>query len=163
MAGEEVAADGDEVPGAVGVAPGAGGGGDIGDNDDAAEQAIDQRAHGVVTFDNAGGAGAEFGGGWFGRGFGGALGEEGEGGDAGFAAFIGAEVGEDLLGGFGLIREDELEVDAEGGFDGEDVLVGDADAVGERTEDGLRLLEGGERAGAEAFVAGDELFEDAEA
>lgn len=56
-----------------------------------------------------------------------------------------------------------MEMMAEGGFDGGDVLVGDADFVGERTEDGIGFVERGEGAVAKAFAVGFELFEDVEA
>ncbi len=67
------------------------------------------------------------------------------------------------MGGFGLLGEDELEVMAQGGFDGDDVLIGHADLVRQRAEHGLGLLERGERAGAEAFVRFLKLLQHVEA
>jgi hypothetical protein len=46
---------------------------------------------------------------------------ESEGGDAGAAFPAGGEVGENVVGGVGLLGQDELEVVAERGFDGGDV------------------------------------------
>ena len=88
---------------------------------------------------------------------------EGQGGDAGAAFFIRAQIGKDALRGFGLLGDDELQVMAEGGFDGGDVLVRHADFVGERAEDLFGVLQRGERAGAEALVFGLQLFQDVQA
>src|SRR5207302_126596 len=51
----------------------------------------------------------------------------------------------------------------QGGLNGGDVLIGHADAVGERTQHGLALLEGRQRPGTEALMLGLQLFEDIEA
>ena len=51
---------------------------------------------------------------------------------------------------------------AEGGFDGRHVWIGHVDPVGQGAQDVLRLLQGGQRAGAEAFVARLELLQDIE-
>ena len=87
---------------------------------------------------------------------------ERERGDTGAASLVGAQVGEDLAGGLRLFGQDELEMMAQGSFDGHDILIGHADLIRQRAEHVLGLLEGGERAGAEAFVAGLQLFEDVE-
>ena len=86
-----------------------------------------------------------------------------EGGDTGAASFIGGEIGQELVGGFRSFGEDELEVMTEGGFDGGDVWVGDPNFVGQRAEDLVAVVQGGEGAGAEAFVFGLELIEDIQA
>ena len=70
---------------------------------------------------------------------------EGEGGDAGAALLVGVQVGENLLGGLGLLGENQLQVMAQGGLDGGDKLIRHADSVRERTEHVLGLFEGGER------------------
>ena len=83
-------------------------------------------------------------------------------GDARPALLVVAEVVENRLRGLGLFGEDELEILAQRGFDGGDVLVGNADLVGQRTEHALALFQGREGPGPEALVLGVELFEDVE-
>ena len=85
-----------------------------------------------------------------------------QGRHAGPPAFVGAQVFDDLPGAFGLVGQDQLKVVAQGGFDGDDILVGDANLVREGAEDIGGGLERGQRAGAEAFVLGLQLFEDVE-
>src|SRR5947207_10166247 len=51
---------------------------------------------------------------------------------------------------------------SEGRFDGGNILVRDTNLVGKGAEDGFGLLEGGQSAGAEAFMLGLQLFEDVE-
>ena len=65
--------------------------------------------------------------------------------------------------GVGLFCEHELKVLSERGFDGGDVLIGNADFVGERAQHVLGGLQHGQGAGAKAFVSFFELFEHAEA
>ena len=85
-----------------------------------------------------------------------------ERGDGGAAAFVDAQIIEDFLRCVGTLSEDELEMVTKGGFDGGDVLVGDADFVGERTEDGFGFVERGEGAGAETFAVRFKLPQDVE-
>ena len=87
---------------------------------------------------------------------------EEKGSDAGAALLIGAEVRQDLLGDFRSSCQDELQVMAERGFDRGDVLVGDANLVGQGAEDLIFLAERGERSRSETFVLGLQLFQDVE-
>ena len=72
----------------------------------------------------------------------------------------GVEVGQNLARRLRLLGQDQLQVMAQGGLDGRDVLVGHANLVGQRAQHMLRLLERGERARAEAFMVGLQLFQD---
>ena len=79
--------------------------------------------------------------------------------DAGAAGLVRVEVGQNLVGGLRLLGQHQLQVMAQGRLDGRDVLVRHANLVGQRAEHMLRLLERGERAGAEALVVGLQLLE----
>ena len=72
------------------------------------------------------------------------------------------QVGQNLLGGLRLLGEHQLEVMTKRGFDGRHIRIGDVDFVGQGAQDVLRLLQGGQRAGAEAFVARLELLQNVE-
>jgi len=67
-------------------------------------------------------------------------------------ALFAVRVGENFLRGFRLLGQDQLQVMSERVFDSDDVLVRNADAVGERADDRARLAQGGLGARAETFV-----------
>src|SRR6266700_6845514 len=83
--------------------------------------------------------------------------------DAGAAVLICIEVSENLLRFFGVFGQDKLQVVSEGALNRGNVLVSHANAIGQRSKNRLALLQGGESAGAKAFVLGIELFEQREA
>ena len=76
---------------------------------------------------------------------------------------VGAEVGENLLRGFRLLGQNELQMVAERVFDGDDKLIRHANAVGERADDRARLAQRGQGARAETFVRPFELLEHVQA
>src|SRR5256885_14944271 len=78
-------------------------------------------------------------------------------------ALICIEVSENLLRFLGVFGQDKLQMMPERHLNSGNVLVGNANAVGQRSKNRLALLQGGQSTGAEAFVLGIELFEQREA
>ncbi len=162
VSAEEFALWGDVIEAVAVVVVGGGGFSERGNDTRAGEQPVEKRLDFGVGLDDFERRLAGGGGGIKGIILGvGVLPAERE--DTGAAFFLGGERFEDGLGALGILSEDELEVMAQGVLDGDHVGVWDADAVGEGAEGVVFLLECRERAGAEAFVVGLELFEDVEA
>ena len=61
--------------------------------------------------------------------------------------------------GLRVLGQDQLQVIAQGRFNRGKILIGNTNPVGERTEHGLRLFEGGQRAGTESFMTSLQLLQ----
>ena len=143
------------------VAPGDGGAGQVGNDPRGVEQASQEWLHGGIRLDHSQGrlsmCRVGEGGCCRGRTLQGEWRETG----ATFAGCV--QLGEDLPGGLRLFGQHELEMVAEGGLDCGNMGFRNAQPVGERAQDLVGLLQGGEGAGTIAFVTGLQLFEDVEA
>ena len=73
---------------------------------------------------------------------------------------MGAQVGQNLARDVRRVRQHDLQLGSQGGLDGRNVFVRDTDAIGQRAEHLLGVLQRGERARAEALAAGFKLLED---
>src|ERR1019366_9220563 len=62
-------------------------------------------------------------------------------GDTGTTRFVRAQISEDGLRGFRLLGQNQLQVMSKRVFDGNDILVGNADAVRQRADDRARLAQ----------------------
>ena len=157
QAGQNLAIAGDKIKRAAGGVPCRGGLGQIRHNAGPPQQPFDQRLHRVLTLNPVQRALA----GQLGGGRGGFILHQGEGQrrQAGPSFSAGAEIGENPGGGFGILRQNELQMVPQRRFNRGNEFAGDANLVGERPEHGIGLTQGREGAGGEALVLGVELFE----
>jgi hypothetical protein len=158
---EDFAGTSHEVEITCGFLPSSGCGGEIGGDAGSLQQLAKERLNRFVRLDHAeNGSGA-------GRKKLGELGLSGAGeiecGDARPALLLGGEFCDDLLCGFRLLDEHQLEVMAEGSFDCGDVFVRNANLISKGTDHALVALENGLGASAEAFVIMLQLLEQVQA